>query len=385
MSEMFGLRSSGSRLSTYHRALTLTFEEALLTVDPKIEALPYWDYNVEASSVNPRSSEIWEWFGRTEGDESEGNAIKDGRFSHWRVRANASDISAYTNPYGYLRAPWNGNPSPRITRFRYSCGGSTDWNSKMWDVCFKEKTYIGWYACIDPTVHTWAHSYLGGVWGTDYSVGRAPCFIRNAVEVPTAWKIGCLTCSSGTDANVLRQKSLCRKTRKLKCFADPIDTAPIYGDFADAWTSPNDPIFFFHHANVDRHLMTWQQRHVSKAPTYGFPKASIPCEGHGLHDLSSPDFPFDPTLLGFPASKVGLSNADIIAVDGLSNTSIYTYDSLLDQREESAQMSLPMYSILSLGLGILICSVVPSMQRSRQHALRQKEILAMPSNLRVHV
>ena len=41
--------------------------------------------------------------------------------------------------------------------------------------------------------------------------------------------------------------------------------------FADAWTSPNDPIFFAHHANVDRSLMVWQRRHNGSAPTYGFP------------------------------------------------------------------------------------------------------------------
>ena len=34
----------------------------------------------------------------------------------------------------------------------------------------------------------------------------------------------------------------------------------MYGDFADAWASPNDPIFFPHHANVDRALTRWHDR-----------------------------------------------------------------------------------------------------------------------------
>ena len=75
----------GQAFATYHRAFTLRFEESLLSVDPSIGALPYWDYNVEARSEDPRKSEIWEWFGSSEGDSAQGFAVKDGRFGHWQV------------------------------------------------------------------------------------------------------------------------------------------------------------------------------------------------------------------------------------------------------------------------------------------------------------
>merc|ERR1712151_136373 len=104
--------------------------------------------------------------------------------------------------------------------------------------------------------------------------------------------------------------------------------APTYGDFADSWASPNDPIFFFHHANVDRHLMTWQQHHHNDAPYYNFPAASLPCTGHGLNDTVAPEIPFFGSLFGLDESDKALTNADIIAADGLAQISIYTYDTL---------------------------------------------------------
>ncbi|CAE7245638.1 tyr-3 [Symbiodinium natans] len=91
----------GQGFATYHRAFTLRFEESLLAVDPSIGALPYWDYNIEARSKDPRQSEIWEWFGSSEGDPAQGNAVKDGRFGHWRVAA-AKEISNLSNSFGLL-------------------------------------------------------------------------------------------------------------------------------------------------------------------------------------------------------------------------------------------------------------------------------------------
>lgn len=275
---------------------------------------------------------MWEWFGSSEGDPSDGNAVKDGRFAHWRVRANAADISNYTNSYGYLRSPWNVNPSPYVTRYGFSCGASTDWNHSMWELCLKSPSYLGWYACVDPTVHAWAHSWLGGVWDSESKLPRDACFLKNSIGVPKAWQKGCLKCTQNcTDASAAQSSCSCKKANELSCLATDalIGHAPTYGDFADAWTSPNDPIFFFHHANIDRHLMTWQHQHSSKAPHYGFLNQSIPCKGHGLHDVLAPDVPFAASLL--PALSNGhntLTNADVIAADGLSETSLYTYDTM---------------------------------------------------------
>jgi hypothetical protein len=318
----------GPAFATYHRAFTLIFEESLLSVDPRIEALPYWDYNIEGAMREPRNSELWSWFGSSEGDPNQGNAVLDGRFGHWKIHSKATDVSNLTNSYGVLRSPWNVNPSPYITRYRYSCGSETIFKTSIWEVCLKSPLYIGWYACIDPMVHSWAHSFIGGIWNAESNASRIICYVENALIVPEAWGRGCFKC----DANCKQGDTCsCNKSSEARCIEDkfyPGQKAPIYGDFADAWTSPNDPIFFFHHANVDRSLMTWQQTHQDQAPHYSFPSASVPCQGHGLNDIIAPEVPFAGSLLGHVEEGRVLTNADLIAADGLSDTSLYTYDSL---------------------------------------------------------
>jgi hypothetical protein len=104
----------GPAFATFHRALVLQFEESLLAVDPRIPALPYWDYNLDsAHGADPRRSVLWTdaWFGASVGDPMQGHAVVDGYFYRqgWRVRAHAQDISQRFNTFGFLRAPWNNN------------------------------------------------------------------------------------------------------------------------------------------------------------------------------------------------------------------------------------------------------------------------------------
>lgn len=320
----------GAGFATFHRVFTLRFETILLAIDPRIEALPYWDYNVEAKTDDPRGGELWEWFGSSEGDAADGNAVKDGLFAHWRVRANASDISNYTNPYGLLRSPWNVNPSTRITRFRYACGSQTTFDVGVWDTCLTAPHYLEWYTCIDPTVHTWAHSFIGGVWNTERNVSRLECFLTNAIGIPSLWGNSCLDCTE--NCQVDGGECSCKPSRELRCVVDRVLAmkAPTYGDFSDAWSSPNDPIFFFHHANLDRHLMTWQHKRRDQAPGYSFPSIAVPCRGHGYEDVVSETWPFGAELLGLDREHGFLTNKDIIAADGLSPGSPYTYDTLAE-------------------------------------------------------
>ena len=63
-------------------------------------------------------------------------------------------------------------------------------------------------------------------------------------------------------------------------------------------SSPNDPIFFIHHCNVDRLWAIWQSRH----PTDGY----LPVrDGPSGHNLNDPMFPFD--RRGTPASVLDIS------------------------------------------------------------------------------
>ncbi|CAI4218966.1 unnamed protein product [Parascedosporium putredinis] len=51
----------------------------------------------------------------------------------------------------------------------------------------------------------------------------------------------------------------------------------LYGDMSDKWTSPSDPLFYLHHANVDRAWWSWQSRDVDARS----------------NDISGPLVPFD--------------------------------------------------------------------------------------------
>jgi len=39
---------------TFHRALILEFEESLLSVVPRLKALPYWDVALDLEGINSR-------------------------------------------------------------------------------------------------------------------------------------------------------------------------------------------------------------------------------------------------------------------------------------------------------------------------------------------
>jgi hypothetical protein len=188
----------GAAFSTFHRAFLLQFEESMIAVGQgSFSALPYWNYNIDANMEEPRASILWtdEWFGNSEGDSQNENMVMDGFFvkSGWEIRQNAYEISDIANPFGLLRSPWNNNPSPGLTRHRFSCGSETVFTEQFWEACLDRNSYMEWNACIDPTVHTWAHSFLGGVWNAgERNVSRVQCYARNAVLVPLLYTKVCM-------------------------------------------------------------------------------------------------------------------------------------------------------------------------------------------------
>ena len=108
------------------------------------------------------------------------------------------------------------------------------------------------------------------------------------------------------------------------------------GDFEDPVTSPNDPLFFFHHANVDRSMRWWMLKNAAKRGTfYGFPAADAEgirenagksYYGQNLLDVMSSTWGFTAADLGFSGASSGFqTNADLLCHNGPS-TSSYTYD-----------------------------------------------------------
>lgn len=164
----------GMGVVTQHVALSAQFEIVLQTVDPSI-SLPYWDYTIDAeiarSQGKPDSTIFTEgelftstWFGASDSD----HHILDGRWSKQTIDvANVSTDSVYSS-YGYLRAPWNLNPSPYVSRYHKTCGMSLE---RVYDVDQKDLTDFKWPGCAAHYALEFSDdysSYYKWTWHTSY-------------------------------------------------------------------------------------------------------------------------------------------------------------------------------------------------------------------------
>lgn len=131
----------GMGFLTQHIAITSEYEQALQLVDPTV-ALPFWDYTLDWAFLNGSkkddtalwSQDIWgdDWFGNATGNAL--HTVTKGRFAYIKVPVN-DDLASTTmsrNAYGVLRAPWNLNESPFITRYHQQCGFTI---ANQWPSC----------------------------------------------------------------------------------------------------------------------------------------------------------------------------------------------------------------------------------------------------------
>jgi len=103
------------------------------------------------------------------GDYHNDMAVKNGRFRHWTVNDNPSEVGCgpeYQNAFGLLRARDNPEGNPSITRYGGSvCGGNTASTGDMeiYDFCLNNVTnLVDFVACNDGGVHGFAHTAVGG-------------------------------------------------------------------------------------------------------------------------------------------------------------------------------------------------------------------------------
>eukprot|EP00633_Aureoumbra_lagunensis_P001104 CAMPEP_0197289626 /NCGR_PEP_ID=MMETSP0890-20130614/6880_1 /TAXON_ID=44058 ORGANISM="Aureoumbra lagunensis, Strain CCMP1510" /NCGR_SAMPLE_ID=MMETSP0890 /ASSEMBLY_ACC=CAM_ASM_000533 /LENGTH=517 /DNA_ID=CAMNT_0042761143 /DNA_START=101 /DNA_END=1654 /DNA_ORIENTATION=+ len=123
-----------------HAKLTELFELSIRAVDKSVLALPYWDSTIEEAQVSLGhldsvfDSELWsdKWFGSINmyindsetlpSFDSKNWAIHDGVFAYLKALRIEDAYGPSTrwlphNAYGFLRAPWNNNASPYVTRY----------------------------------------------------------------------------------------------------------------------------------------------------------------------------------------------------------------------------------------------------------------------------
>ena len=161
---------------TQHVAITNEFELALQSVEPRL-TVPYWDFAEDKylalQSDDPNTAiwglDIWDsdWFGTAEGAE---HTVKAGRWAWQQVSKGSSNASYPINAFGFLRAPWNVNKSPYLTRVHKFCGEylevSEHWpsceNHYDWTFADDYDTLYDYLWAAPYAPHATIHSMIGG-------------------------------------------------------------------------------------------------------------------------------------------------------------------------------------------------------------------------------
>ena len=131
--------------------------------------------------------------------------------------------------------------------------------------------------------------------------------------------------SARTPAASARAYGLARDI--VEVIADP-SLVEIVGNKYDPISSPNDPLFFFHHINLYRMWMSCQLAHADQAPYYGYPEdATLEsyCWAHLLESNLGGHYPFFHLLEG---QRGPLKVRDVFDLLNFESAP-YEYDTLL--------------------------------------------------------
>ncbi|CAM9505077.1 unnamed protein product, partial [Laminaria digitata] len=164
----------GAGFVTSHIAVSLMFEQSLQAVNPSI-ALPYWDFTVEGMAydwTDFRDSGVFsdDWFG----DAAPRNPLMTpdrGRFAYVPVMANATEYSKVYNSYGLLRAPWNSDPNPFLTRHDHVFGyvnNRKPAGCKQYRDAVRKDSWMALTVAMNAGAHGHIHELLGGAWSADW-------------------------------------------------------------------------------------------------------------------------------------------------------------------------------------------------------------------------
>lgn len=158
-----------------HNKMSNLFELAMQAVDPSV-TLFYWDFTKESGSLsdspmfqestfgelNMPTDEKWGWTYRN--DSINDGWIKNGLFK--RTRAQANEVfTELESGYGYMRGPWNTNPSPYITR--YSQASSALPSCNAYYTWLQMSDFSEFMMNSENAPHGSTHGSIGGVFGCD--------------------------------------------------------------------------------------------------------------------------------------------------------------------------------------------------------------------------
>lgn len=216
----------------WHRKKTLLFENAIRSVGFPDFTLPYWDWTDPAAEDVVFSSDF---MGPLVGDPSDNYAVTEGPLRKGRFPLNITPMpigptdAASQSPFTFLtrgpkaiEMPTSEDVADLMALTRYSAppyDNSVDYDRSFNNTLLGIPNQQG----MDQFLHSAVHVYVGGTW-------------------------------DGTYADAAFQEQ----------------GITYHGSMSVLDASPNDPVFFLHHANVDRLWAEWQaERGILYEPESG--------------------------------------------------------------------------------------------------------------------
>lgn len=283
----------GPVFSIFHRAMLLQFENALLAIDPEIEAMPYWNvaYDSQGGKFrNDPENHIFteNYFGSVRGQPKNAFGLVDGKLAHFPAVEfdPMQHTSASGSQFRCIQEEWLKVPTNSICR---RCCGKTKCKCDRDDDIFD--TFLRTFPeCSPSTVRNYEEfPIMDGTrdfvftdkdfntctnaslirsfdqWQRCIELERSSCFFPNVdvSELPGDINIKLKTLSYlATENQTCGQQGYyydpeTRARVELNAHHSQIHFK-LAGDMKDPATSPNDPIFFSYHADIDRNAMTWQ-------------------------------------------------------------------------------------------------------------------------------
>lgn len=243
----------------WHRSYLDLLERAMKEVSGKEIALPYWDWTDAASTQALFADD----FMGGNGDPADGYALKTGPFQKGQWVLKITDDEDINDVFSDVDL--KPNPVPFLTR---NIGKKLDQN-----VFLPVKEEI---------INTLAISiYDSYPW--DSSVDTAKSF-RNSLE---GWRgtAGDTCINNNMDVIDIPGKRRSTLHNIVHVYVGGLYrlNGVVHGGNMAQNTSPNDPIFWIHHANIDRMWSSWMKRHGQKyLPISGGPM------GANLNDVMEP-------------------------------------------------------------------------------------------------
>ncbi|KAJ8605154.1 hypothetical protein CTAYLR_000502 [Chrysophaeum taylorii] len=260
----------GAGFVTSHVAFTLEFEQALQSVYPSL-SIPYWDFTIESTFYEPRtwrSSPIFadDWFGAAS-PQNDLHVVTKGRWSFVRSMTQAATFSDVHNSYGVLRAPWNNDPTPFMTRHDKIYGYENNMKPsgcKEYAVAIKKTKWMSMSRQLNSAAHGHIHETMGGSWNHFYADDNNnrvdPAVLTFAHEIQALskelWRAGYIECPDACSMDTPWQECQCQCTAESlrgKAAYEILDDAGVLsavqyydheGHLIEKWRNDNGTVYY---------------------------------------------------------------------------------------------------------------------------------------------